>query len=178
MLLGDEVAATQFDGIDRQLACGDIDEALEHERSLRPAGASVRPRRDFRGRDADYLNLGGRDQVAAGQQLRRRQRRDRCRRVQIGAEIGQIARADGEHLAVAVERELRVDVGASALVGGEHVLRSRLGPLHGLAQPDRAQPDQCRLWAGYTLASERSADVRNDDAQLVGRAPQHRRQSH
>ena len=177
VVLRDEVLAPQLDGIDVELARGDVHEAFEHERSLRAARASVRPGRDLRRCNAENLDLGGGNPVAAGQQLGRRQRGDRRGRVEIRAQVGEVTRADREHAAVFVERKLGIDVRAASLICGEHVLGARLRPVDRPAETECAQPDQRGLRARHALAAERAADVRDDDPQLVGRAPQHFRQS-
>ena len=172
----DHVAPAQLDRVDPELGSGEVDEPLDHERGFRAPGAAIRPRRHLRRADADHLDVGGRDLVAADEQHRCRLWSDRRRRVEVGAEVADQAGAQREHAAVGVERELGVDVQAAPLVDGERALGPRLRPLHGPPERDRGERDRGRLGLRCALAAERAADVGDDDVELLGRAAQHLRQ--
>ena len=154
-----EVAAPQLERVDAQLARGLVDGQLEERGGLGAAGAAGRAGRDLVGARADRGHARGRDRVAAAHQHRGRVRRRRAVAEQVGAEVGEDARTDGEHAAVAVERQLDVGLHAAALVGGQEVLEPVLGPLDRPAEAQRRGGRRRDLRRGHALGAERAADV-------------------
>ena len=164
----DEVSPPELGRIAARLAGRLLDQTLDDEGRLRPAGAAIGVDRRGVGVDRVDLAVDGRDVVLAGQQdaievgrHRRRERRE------IRAEVGDRMDAQAGDLALGVEREL----------GVRHVIaavRVRQERFRSLRRPfDRpvdllGRPGAHRLLGiDEDLRAEAAADVRSDHAQLV-----------
>ena len=129
----DHVAAADLDPVERELGGGTVDEPLDRERRLGPAGAAVGAGRHLRRAHARDLHVCGRDRVAADEERGECLRGDRRGRVEVGAKVGEDAAAKAEHPPIRGERQLRIDLSAASLVDGERVLGARLRPFDGAA---------------------------------------------
>jgi hypothetical protein len=164
----DEIAPPQFGRIELHLGGGGIDQALDHVRGLRSAGAAVGVDRHRVGEGAEHVHVGVLDVVEAGEQLRAGHGRDHRREVgQIGAHVRLVVNAERQHLAVLVERQF----GVGDVVAALGIRYEGLGPF---ARPlDRAADflggprHQCLLDVGEHLHAETAAHVGRHDAQLV-----------
>ena len=164
----DEVHAAEFGRIAPSFARGDLDQPLDQEGRLRPAGAAIGV--DRRGVGVDRVDFGvdGGDVVLARQQRRIEVGRDRRREGrQVGAEIGDRVGAQARDLAAGVERELGVgDVIAAVRVGEERfgALRRPLDRTVDLLGRPGADG---LLGVDEDLRAESAADIGRNDAELV-----------
>ena len=140
LVLLDEVLLPEVDGVHAQLVRGVRHQALDQVRRLRHAERA--PVGDAAGRLVRVCALGrdvGRRQVVraahdveqAGLELRR---------LGVGEEralVGQQRRAQAEHRAVALQRELSAHVVVAGEARGDQVLGAILDPLHRVAEQER-----------------------------------------
>ena len=145
-----------------------LDQALDHEGRLGPAGAAIGIDRRGVGVDAVDLAVDGGDVVLARQQRRveiGRHRGGEGR--EIAAEVGLGLGPQRQDLAVGVEGQLgRRRVIAAVRVGEEGF--GALGhPLHGPADLARGPQAHGLLGVDEDLGAEAAADVGRDHAQLV-----------
>ena len=157
-----------FAGSMPELARRHLDEALDDEGGLRPAGTAIGVDRSGVGVDRVDLGIDRRDVVLAGQQRRVEVgRHGRREGRHVGAEIGDGVHPQAGDLAVLVDGELGMgDVVAAMRVGQEGlgaVARPLDRPADALGRPDADR----LLGIDEDLGAEAAADVGRDDAQLV-----------
>ena len=132
----DQVAAAQLDGIDAELARGDVDHALDRERRLGPAGAAVGAGGRGVGEHAGASDGGWR--ASCTRRPRRRRcwcRAPRCAGVRYAPTLRLIATRSARNLPSRSRASSAVgDVVAAVLVGDESFAPVRR-PLHRPAQP-------------------------------------------
>ena len=165
--LPDQVAAPQLERVEAELARGDVDRALHEVGGLGAARPAVGAGGDLVGAPAHHLHVGRADVVDAAHEHRGGVRRDRGGGHQVAAEVGPDAGTEGEHPALAVERQLHVRLHAASLVGRHEVLLAVLGPLDGAPGHDRRGRHEHRLGGGRSLAAEGAAHVRHDHVDRV-----------
>ena len=163
-----DVAPPQLDGIGGQLAGGVVDEPLHDVRRLRPPGAAIGRRRVRVAEHTQHLHVGGGERVDAHQ---RDDVAERGEQVAVGgdvrAHVGQRLHAQGQEVAVRVQRQLGVgDVVARVLVG-RNGLAALARPFHRAAELARRPQHQPVLGVLPALGAEGAADVAHDHADRV-----------
>jgi hypothetical protein len=124
-------------------------------------------------RDTEDLDVHFLDRVCASDQLRGRRRHGGRVGEQIGADIGQQARAERQEASLWVDGKRRVPKEPPALVGGEEVLGTILDPLDGPGEPHRRDRGDGCLGRKWPLAPEGAADVPHDDADPLPGSSKH-----
>ena len=154
-LLGpNEVFAPNFQTVQAELARRFIDQALDVEHRLRPAGAAIRSGGDGVGKDRDHLDVAVVDLIAARGHAHHALRRNRRDGVQIGAEVRDHTDFEAQHRAVLLERQLGGHGLVAALNRGEEILAARGDPLDRPAQLQRQVTGQHFLAVERALAAE------------------------
>ena len=140
----------------------EVDEPLEHENRLGPAGAAVGNRRRGVGQHGARAHVRRGNAVHAGHDrgaLGQRHVRSRIR-----AGVAQVRRAQREEIALRVERELRAHRQVAALVVGKKRLAALAGPFHRAAEALRRPRDQRELRKETVACAEVAAGVVRDHA--------------
>ncbi len=164
----DEVAATELERIDADLAGQRIHRPLDGVRRLGATGAAVGIGRGERGEHPGAREVVGLGQVVdAGVEERAEDGDAGCDQLQIGAHVGGEAHTDGGELAAGVGCQLDVLDLATALDAGDGVLGAGLVPAHRPAVLAGERDAQQLLGVHVELGAEATADRRCHDAQLV-----------
>ena len=151
-------------------ARGFLDHALEHVIRLRPPGAAIGRDRHPVAEIAGDSNVHLRDAVHAGQAAREIVGVDVDAGVgDIGALVAQMAHAQGEELALVVERELRLADGVARLRVADEGLRTRRLPVHRPADFARRHQQRDVFRIAGRLHAEGAADVLRDHPQFFVR---------
>ncbi len=168
------VQLAQRDPVHAEFARRGVDQPLDDVVALRPPGAAIGVHRDRVGEHADDVGVDRLEAIDAGQHLGARHGRDHRREGgQVGAHVGDVARAQRQELAVLVERDLaRGDVVAALRVGQER-LGPLADPLHRAAQLAGGVAGQRVLGVQEQLHAEAAAHVGRDDAELLLRHVEH-----
>ena len=160
----DQVAPTELDAIDAELAGGVVDEPFEQVGGVRTSRAAIGTGRNLVRPPAHDRDRRGRNVVAAGEKQAGGVRRDRRDREQVATEVGPQFPPQRHHAAAVVERQLQLTLDSPPLIGGEEVLRALLDPVHRAAEVDRGDRRHRGLGRNHSLAAERAADVGDDHA--------------
>ena len=162
----DQVLAPQLDAVDAEPRGGGVDQPLDREGDLRPAGAAIGLGRHGVGVDRHRAQRGGGNGIGARDQARalgERRERHAAR-----ADIADIGGAHGEEAAVAGERQLDLGDEVAPLIVAEKGLRPRRRELDRTAELARGPQHQPELDEHPVARAEISADVVGQHAQLVG----------
>ena len=112
-----------------------IDQALQKDRRLRPAGAAIGVHRHGVGEDADHVGVDRLEAIDARQHLGARHGRDHRREGGIiGAHVGDVAGAQRQEPAILVQRQLDIGDVVAALRVAQERLAALTGPLHRAAE--------------------------------------------
>ena len=163
----DQIAASQLDRIDLELARRDVDDALDRVGRLRPAGAAVRPRRRRVREHTGRLHVDRRRRVDARHATDVVRAGPGAARREIGADVQVDRHAERQELPVRVEPELGGgDVVASVLVGDEAL--APIGrPLDRPSETSGGPQHQHDLGIDAALHPEASTDFAGDHAQTA-----------
>jgi hypothetical protein len=150
------------------LARGGVHQPLDDVDRLRPPGTAVGAGGRGVGHHRGEVQRDRRDVVDAGRHPRPdEQLDDHAHRHRVAADVGIGARAQREHLAVGVERELGLGDQVTAMRRGAEFLQPLRAPLHRPAQRARRvrNDDVFRVQAG--LHAEAAADIADAHAHLL-----------
>ena len=163
----DEIAPTQFDLVDAEIACGLIDDAFDHIRGLGTARTAISIHRHGVGPGTLHVAVGRRDDVGAAEHRRVVIRGD-CRpeRGVVRAHVGLGADAQREELRVLVERELDMCQVIAAMTIADERLAAIRSPVHGTADALRRPQHDHVFVVMKGLRAEAAADIRRDHADL------------
>ena len=139
-----------------------VDQPLDEERGLRPAGAAVGAHRRGRRDRAGHLDVDGADRVGARQAAGVVARVGRGRERQVGAERRLDPRAQAADRPVGVERQRARRAGAARVLGREEIFLTRRDPLHRPSHAAREPGDQRLLAVWAPLDAEAAPDVGRD----------------
>jgi hypothetical protein len=168
----DHVAAAQFGRVEVQLARGGVEQALGDVDRLRPAGAAVGAGGGAVAEHRGEVQVDERDVVDAGGDPRADQKLDRRaggRRV--GADVGERADAQRQHLAARVECHLGAADEVASVRRGEEVFHAFGLPLHRPLQLQRGIRDGDVLGVDAGLHAEAATDIADQHAHGVGAEP-------
>ena len=163
----DQVAAAQFGRVDAEPVGRQIDQPLDDEDRLGPAGAAIGRGRHGVGDGAAAAEMDGRDRVDVGHQADALLQWPERRRMP--AEIAEVRAADGEETPLGVERQLGRDGQIAALPVAEKRVAALAGPFD--RPPDEARrPGKQRIFRVEQIArAEIAAHVAADAAHPLGR---------
>ena len=168
-----EIALADLGPVESEFLGGDVEQALDHEDAVLPAGAAI-------GRD--QCLVGERDREAAvvvldvvgTEQRALTVERNGEPVVAVGTAVMDELVLDAEYSTIRCERHLR-DMHLAALVGGRReVLEAVLDPLHRPGERHADPRNQHLLWIEHHhLRTEAAADERRHYPHLVLAQPQH-----
>ena len=173
-VLGDEVLLADVGGVHAELVGRVLDEPLDQVGRLRDAERAAIG--DTPGRLVRVVAVGhdvrGGHHVGAGHDVE--QTNLELRGLRIGVEralVGLQRRAQAEHRAVVLQRELAVHVEVAREPGRDQVLGAILDPLHGVAEQQRRRRRDHVAGIHGHLVPEPAAEIRRDDPDvLLGQA--------
>jgi hypothetical protein len=162
-----QVAPAQFEPVEAMPAAGDVDQPFEHEHDLRPPGAAIGRSRGGVGDDTDAAHVRGRDTIDA------RRHRDAFgqwhKGNRTGPKIAGVDPAQGQEVAVPVQRELGFRHQVAAVKVGQKGLAALAHPLHRPPDSLRRPGDQHKLRASVVADPEIPADIARDHPHRVFR---------
>ena len=167
LLAPDHVAPAQLDPVDGKLRCRELDQPLDDQRRLRPAGAAIGRGRDRIGHRAAHAHMRRRDVVERGRDPARIVERHIGDRVR--ADIADMIDRERQHAARAVERELRFGHEVPPLVVGEEGFRTVARPFHRAAEAARREQHGDLLGIDIGARAEPAADIGADHPHALGR---------
>ncbi len=163
-----QVAQAQLEGIDPEIARGEVDQPLDDVGRLGPAGAAIRRVGHRVGEDAGDGGLDARDAIDAGDAADVVEEEQRPAR-QIAADIDREVHLQRQEAAVCIQAQLGVDGDVAAMVVGKEALPALRDPAHRAAQLARGIEHEHVLGVGTALHAERAADILGHDPHLAGR---------
>ena len=168
-VLRDEVLPAELGRVHPDLARRLVEQDLEQERGLGPAGAAVGVHRRGVGVVGLHVGVDRRRLVLAGQQRRVEVGRDAgAEGGHVGADVRLRVHPQRQDVALLVGRELGVGDVVAAVRVGEEGLAALRGPLHRPAADLLAGPeDDALLAVDEDLGAEAAAHVGRHHAQLV-----------
>jgi hypothetical protein len=177
LILRDEVLAPQLEPVHAQLVGELVHAHLDHVRGLRPARSTDGVRGELGGEGADDVRLDRGEPVAAAHHEPAQAGDHRALDQQVRAEVLDDPRVDARERAVSLRAQLHVRDLVTPVVGGGHVLRTRLGPLDRPAQLPRSPAEQYLFGIAVELRAEAAAHLGSDHADLLlGHPELHRQQ--
>ena len=167
-LLGlNEILPADFQSVHAQNRGGFVEQALDVQDRLRPAGAAIGAGRTSVGENRDDLDVAVLDLIAAAGHAEHALRRPGGAGVQIGAEIGDDFDFQTENLAVFSERHLRSHRLVAPLDRRDEIFAAGGDPLDRLAQFEREIAGDDIFAVNRSLAAEAAADVGRDQMNFV-----------
>ena len=163
-----QVAQAQLEGIEPEIARGDVDQPLDDVGRLGPAGAAIGRVGHRVGEDAGDAGLDARDSVDAGDAADVVEEEQRPAR-EIAADVDREIDLQRQEAAVGVHAQLGVDGDVAAVVVGEEAFPALRDPAHRAAELARGIEHEHVLGIGAALHAERAADILGHDADLIGR---------
>ena len=163
-----QVAQAQFEGIEPEIARGDIDQPLDDVGGLRPAGTTIRRVGHRVGEDTGDAGLDVGDLVDASDATDVVEEEQRPAR-EIAADIDREIDLQGPEATVPVQAQLGVEGDVAAMVVGKEAFPALRDPAHRAAELARGIEHEHVLGVGATLHAERATDILGNDADLIGR---------
>ncbi len=163
----DEIAPPQLDAIDAEPLGRDVEQPLDDEGRLRPAGAAIGRGRRAVGHDAAHAHMRRRDVIDAGDdagRVRQRHIGDR-QAADVEKNIG-FERADAAGF---VERDARLGQRVAALIVGEKGFGAVAGPAHRPPDAARGPGHHDLLGVDVRARPEAAADIGADDMDALER---------
>ena len=158
--LRNQVAPTQLDAVDAGLARRLVDQPLHQIGNARPPRAAVGRRRRGVGEREPVAAIEGGDAVGVRRMRGRIEAVDQRPRLrQVGAHVADPAHAQREKPALAVERELAVQLYAAAVMIAHQGLEAGADPFHRLAERSCGEHQRAVLRVGLRTDAEAAADV-------------------
>ena len=158
----DEIAPPQFDPVDPRDLRRALDQALDQIDRFRPAGASIDRGRRSVGEDGVGADMDGLYVVKTWNEHDRPEQRSGRGAPPVGAERLIGVRADGEELAVLVEREFAVDDLVARMIVAEQAFAARRRPFDRPAATLRRPQHQNVFGIEIGLHAEAAADIGRD----------------
>ena len=170
-LLGQQVAAPQFDAVDAGEARRLVDQPLREIRHARTAGAAIRRGRRGIGEDETVQSIDRRRAVDVGGHGGRRRRRvgERAGVRRVGADIHQPLDPHPEKLPVAIERKLAAQRHAAPMVIAQERFGAGAGPLDRAIERARREGERGEFRIDLVAHAEPAADILGVNAELLGR---------
>ena len=176
LLLRDDVLLADAQPVDAELVGGEIDQPLQHQGRLGPAGAAERRGRHGVGHHRAAAHVHQRDVVdRGGDAIGVAQRHIGHGLAAAGAEVIDVIGGDA---AVAGQRQPRGGDEIAAGIIGEEGFRAVVGPFHRPADALRRPQDRGLLGIEIVAQPKAAADVGADEADLLQRQPEAFRQHH
>jgi hypothetical protein len=166
-VLGQQIDATELDGIDTQFVCCQIHGPFEQLGGLRPPRSSEGPHGGRIRQCHRDLVLDGRDLVDTLGHESRRAHGEGASESRVRASVGDDTKSHPGDPGVVVEAKLHIVDLASTMRHCHHVLRPRLHPGHGAPKRARCGGDHQVLGSNSGLGPEASADVRRDHSNRI-----------
>ncbi len=164
-----EILSANFQAVHAQNRRGLVEQALDVQDRLGPAGAAIGAGRTSVGKDGDDLDPAVLNLIAAAGHAEHALRRSGGAGVQIGAEIGDDFDFQTENLAVFSERHLRRHRLVASLDRRDEIFAAGGDPFDRLAQFEREIAGDDIFAVHRSLAAEAAADVRRDQMNFVFR---------
>ena len=168
-----EVDPADLGGVHADLVRGDVHDPLDQLSRLGATCPAVRPDRGVVREHRLGVETDLRDLVHADRHHLGEHRQDRPDR-RIGTARGDDLTVEADDLAVVVDAEAGLHDEVATVDHRDHVLRTRLDPLDGLAELHRGLGGDEVFHVAGGLRAEAAADPRADDAELLGLEAQRR----
>ena len=157
-----EILAADFQAVHAEHVGGFVEQPLDVQHRLGPAGAAIGAGGAGVGEHADDLDAAVFDLIAAAGHAHHALRRSGGARVQIGAEVGDDFDFQAENLAVFSERHLGSHRLIAALDRRQEIFAARGDPFDRLAQFEREMAGDDIFAVDRPFAAEAAADIGSD----------------
>jgi len=168
----DKIFPAYFQTVHSQNRGGFVEQPLDIQHRLRPAGAAIGTGRASIGKHRDDFHTAVFDLIAAAGHTEHALRWSCGARVEVSAEVGDDFDFQAENFPVFSKRHLRGHRLIAALNRGDKIFAARGDPLDRLAQFEREMASDDIFAVNRSFATEAAADVRRDQMNFMLGKPQ------